>query len=93
MPLDELPVHDIPALSGNNAPVREENVFDNLTVIGQVPSDLNGDGIFNPATESGVEGVDVELWYDTTSTTPAATTQTQSDGSYSFSVAPGWRSI
>jgi carotenoid cleavage dioxygenase len=42
MPLDELPVHDIPALSGNNAPVREENVFDNLTVIGQVPSDLNG---------------------------------------------------
>ena len=42
MPLDDLPVHDIPALSGNNAPVREENVFDNLTVIGQVPADLNG---------------------------------------------------
>ena len=42
MPLDELPVHDIPALSGNSAPVHQEDVFDNLTVIGQVPADLNG---------------------------------------------------
>ena len=42
MQLNDLPVHDIPALSGNSAPVLQEDVFDNLTVIGQVPTDLNG---------------------------------------------------
>ena len=42
MQLDDLPVHDIPALSGNSAPVLQEDVFDDLTVIGQVPTDLNG---------------------------------------------------
>ncbi len=80
----------------------KDNLFDatvdfgfaaRMSVGNLVFSDINGDGIFNPATESGVEGVDVELWYDTTSTTPAATTQTQSDGSYSFSVAPGTYSV
>ena len=38
----DLPVHEIPALSGNNAPIHEESVFDNMTVIGEVPTDLNG---------------------------------------------------
>ncbi|MEY4711275.1 MAG: hypothetical protein RIS88_725 [Pseudomonadota bacterium] len=40
--VDELPVHDIPALDGNNAPVRQEDVFTDMEVIGQVPADLNG---------------------------------------------------
>jgi carotenoid cleavage dioxygenase len=42
MKRDELPVHDIAALSGNNAPVHQEDVFTDLQVIGQVPADLNG---------------------------------------------------
>ncbi len=42
MKRDELPVHDIPALSGNNAPVHQEDSFNALEVIGQVPRDLNG---------------------------------------------------
>lgn len=37
-----LPVHPIPALSGNNAPVSQEDVFEAMEVIGQVPTDLNG---------------------------------------------------
>ena len=40
-PLD-LPVHDIPALSGNNAPIQSEDVFTDMKVIGEVPKDLNG---------------------------------------------------
>lgn len=39
---NDLPVHEIAALSGNNAPVHQEDVFDDLEVIGQVPADLNG---------------------------------------------------
>ncbi|MCW5627459.1 MAG: carotenoid oxygenase family protein [Burkholderiaceae bacterium] len=39
---DELPVHDIPALDGNNAPVLDESVFDDMQVLGEVPRDLNG---------------------------------------------------
>ncbi len=39
---DDLPVHDIPALSGNNAPVHDELVLDNLAVEGELPADLNG---------------------------------------------------
>ena len=39
---DPLPVHYIPALSGNNAPVRDEINISDLPVIGQVPVDLNG---------------------------------------------------
>ena len=42
MKLADLPVHDIPALSGNNAPVHDELVLDNLPVIGELPADLNG---------------------------------------------------
>lgn len=38
----KLPVHEIPALSGNNAPVHQEDSWDALQVIGQVPEDLNG---------------------------------------------------
>ncbi|MFM8546093.1 MAG: carotenoid oxygenase family protein [Betaproteobacteria bacterium] len=39
---DDLPVHDIPALNGNNAPVDREDVFEDLPAIGEVPADLNG---------------------------------------------------
>ena len=42
MKRDKLPVHDIPALDGNNAPVHAEDHFEDLVVIGQVPADLNG---------------------------------------------------
>ena len=42
MKLNDLPSHEIPALDGNNAPVLSENFFDNLPVIGEVPTDLNG---------------------------------------------------
>jgi len=42
MKLSELPVHDIPALNGNNAPISDEAVFENLAVIGKLPEDLNG---------------------------------------------------
>lgn len=42
MPLNDLPVHDIPALDGNNAPIHREDVFEDLKVIGEVPQDLNG---------------------------------------------------
>jgi carotenoid cleavage dioxygenase len=42
MQLNDLPRHEIPALDGNNAPVHQEDVFEDMTVIGQVPSDLNG---------------------------------------------------
>lgn len=39
---NDLPVHEIPALDGNNAPVTEECFSDSMTVIGEVPKDLNG---------------------------------------------------
>ena len=42
MKRDSLPQHDIPALSGNNAPVQDELVAENLPVIGDMPTDLNG---------------------------------------------------
>ncbi|HQZ07759.1 MAG TPA: carotenoid oxygenase family protein [Burkholderiaceae bacterium] len=42
MKLNDLPVHDIPALDGNNAPVTKECFSDTMTVIGEVPKDLNG---------------------------------------------------
>ncbi len=42
MKLNDLPVHDIPALNGNNAPVTQECFSDTMTVIGEVPKDLNG---------------------------------------------------
>ncbi len=38
----DLPVHDIPALSGNSAPIHDEVDGDTLEVIGEVPVDLNG---------------------------------------------------
>ena len=38
----DLPVHEIPALNGPNAPVREELVSGDLPVIGELPRDLNG---------------------------------------------------
>jgi len=39
---NDLPVHAIPALDGNNAPVAQECFSDTMTVIGEVPKDLNG---------------------------------------------------
>lgn len=42
MGVADLPIHEIPALSGNNAPIQQEDAWDTLPVIGQVPSDLNG---------------------------------------------------
>ena len=42
MTVHELPTHAIPALNGNNAPVHSEDVFDHMTVLGEVPKDLNG---------------------------------------------------
>ena len=42
MQLNDLPVHDIPALDGNNGPIHQEDVFTDLQVIGKVPTDLNG---------------------------------------------------
>lgn len=37
-----LPVSDIPALDGNNAPIHNEDTFEQMEVIGQIPTDLNG---------------------------------------------------
>lgn len=42
MEMNDLPVHAIAALNGNNAPIHQEDVFDDLKVIGEVPTDLNG---------------------------------------------------
>ncbi|MDR2332322.1 MAG: carotenoid oxygenase family protein [Burkholderiaceae bacterium] len=42
MGVADLPVHDIPALNGNNAPVQQEDHWDDLEVIGEVPQDMNG---------------------------------------------------
>ncbi len=42
MNLVDLPVHDIPALDGNNAPVHSEDVFEDLPVIGTMPTDFAG---------------------------------------------------
>ncbi|MYN12424.1 apocarotenoid-15,15'-oxygenase [Pusillimonas sp. TS35] len=39
---EPLPVNDIPALNGNNAPVHEEDIFEDMVTIGTVPTDLNG---------------------------------------------------
>lgn len=42
MQTTELPVHEIPALSGNNAPVHQEDLFEDLPVIGEMPRDFAG---------------------------------------------------
>jgi carotenoid cleavage dioxygenase-like enzyme len=42
MKVNDLPVHAIAALAGNNAPIHEENVFEDMRVIGEIPADLNG---------------------------------------------------
>jgi carotenoid cleavage dioxygenase-like enzyme len=38
----DLPVHPIAALDGNNAPIDREDHFEDLAVIGQMPSDFSG---------------------------------------------------
>ena len=40
--LNQLPAHAIPALNGNNAPVLSEDIFEDMEVIGEIPTDLNG---------------------------------------------------
>ncbi len=42
MQRDKLPVHEIAGLSGNNAPIHDELVIDELEVEGRLPSDFNG---------------------------------------------------
>jgi carotenoid cleavage dioxygenase len=42
MKRDPLPVHEIPALDGNNAPIHDESVFTDMPVIGEVPRDFAG---------------------------------------------------
>ncbi len=42
MRVNDLPVHDIPALDGNNAPIHAEDEFDDLPVIGALPDDFGG---------------------------------------------------
>lgn len=72
----------------------------NLTIdLGFVPqvsignlvfNDANNDGIFDPNTEAGIDGVTVELWSNqTAATTAVTTTTTYGGGLYNFSVAPG----
>jgi protocatechuate 3,4-dioxygenase beta subunit len=61
-----------------------------VTIGNLVFSDANNDGIFDPNTELGVDGVTVELWSNLPgSTTAIATTTTSGGGLYSFNVAPG----
>lgn len=54
-------------------------------------ADLNGNGKFDPDTEHGIDGVEVEIWNDNdpSATAPVATTITSDGGLYSFTVAPG----
>jgi carotenoid cleavage dioxygenase-like enzyme len=42
MKRDDLPLHEIPALSGNNAPIADELDIDRLDVEGELPGDFNG---------------------------------------------------
>ncbi len=42
MVTDELPQHELPGLSGNNAPIHDELVIDELPIEGKLPSDFNG---------------------------------------------------
>ena len=39
---DDLPPHAIPALAGNNAPIHQEDTFEDLPVIGTMPADFSG---------------------------------------------------
>lgn len=42
MKRDDLPLHEIPALAGNNAPIADELDIDRLEVEGELPADFNG---------------------------------------------------
>jgi carotenoid cleavage dioxygenase-like enzyme len=42
MKRDDLPTHENPALNGNNAPVSNEIVANDLEIIGSLPADFNG---------------------------------------------------
>jgi large repetitive protein len=58
-----------------------------VTIAGTVWSDPEDDGTVGPR-DTGIAGVTVNL-YDATGTTVVATTTTDADGNYSFSVQPG----
>jgi hypothetical protein len=52
-------------------------------------NDLNNDGLFDPGTENGIDGVTVELWSNQANATAVGSMTTYGGGLYSFSVAPG----
>ncbi|MEN3943514.1 putative Ig domain-containing protein [Prosthecobacter sp. SYSU 5D2] len=53
-------------------------------------SDDNDDGIYDPDTELGIDGVTVELWSNAPEATePLATAVTNNGGLYNFSMPPG----
>lgn len=52
-------------------------------------ADLNDDGIFDPALESGIDNVVVELWKDAEEDSLVTTTATANGGLYHFNVTPG----
>ncbi len=52
-------------------------------------ADLNGNGIFDSGSEYGINDVEVEIWNETDSSGPVASTLTSDGGIYAFSVAPG----
>ncbi len=52
-------------------------------------ADLNGNGKFDPDTEHGIDGVEIEIWNDNDPSAPVATTLTSDGGIYGFTVAPG----
>ncbi|MEQ1749425.1 MAG: SdrD B-like domain-containing protein, partial [Prosthecobacter sp.] len=52
--------------------------------------DANGDGIYDPNSESGIDNLSVQLWSGQgNATAPLATTTTSNGGQYSFGIAPG----
>jgi len=60
----------------------------NCGTIGNIVwNDINGDGIYDPVNESGMEGVTVVL-YDAITGLPVGTTTTNVDGEYSFTGLP-----
>lgn len=53
-------------------------------------NDANGDGLFDSDTETGLNGVSIELWADEAGVTaPLATVTSTMGGLYSFRIAPG----
>ncbi len=73
--------------------------FQPITLGNQVFLDQNNNGVFDPATESGIAGVDIELYrlsalgdvVNPQTQTPIATTTTDANGNYQFTnLEPGF---